>query len=180
MDRTSRPCEWSEPIRCLPIACAQFVFRLINRIRKTATTAATRTDPSPFRLETRSTLPLSKHDFIFHHSLWKHTIKGVSAFAIGLDFGTNSVRALVVRCSDGKELGSSVSPYPSGTQGVFLDPKDHHLARQNPKDYLVGLEKSVRSALLQAAQVRGFTAEQVVGIGVATTGSTVAASFGNT
>ena len=171
MDRTSRPCEWSEPIRCLPIACAQFVFRLINRIRKTATTAATRTDPSPFRLETRSTLPLSKHDFIFHHSLWKHTIRDVSAFAIGLDFGTNSARALVVRCSDGKELGSSVSHYPSGTQGVFLDPKDHHLARQNPKDYLVGLEKSVRSALLQAAQVRGFTPEQVVGIGVATTGS---------
>lgn len=95
----------------------------------------------------------------------------MSAFAIGLDFGTNSVRALVVRCSDGMELGSSVSHYPSGTQGVFLDPKDHQLARQNPKDYLVGLEKGVRSALRQAAQVRGFTAEQVVGIGVATTGS---------
>ena len=76
MDRTSRPCEWSEPIRCLPIACAQFVFRLINRIRKTATTAATRTDPSPFRLETRSTLtpptptpPSQKWKKIFKTSL---------------------------------------------------------------------------------------------------------------
>lgn len=61
-------------------------------------------------------------------------------FTLGIDYGTNSVRALVVRCSDGAELGSCVVNYPSGQQGVLLDPKDHHLARQHPGDYLFGLK----------------------------------------
>jgi L-ribulokinase len=92
-------------------------------------------------------------------------------FTLGLDYGTNSVRALVVRCADGKELGSAVVPYPSGHQGVLLDPKDHNLARQNPADHLFGLEKSVRAALAAARRKRGFSADRVVGIGVDTTGS---------
>lgn len=92
-------------------------------------------------------------------------------FTLGLDYGTNSVRALIVRCSDGAELGSAVVNYPSGTQGILLDPRDHHLARQHPGDYLFGLEKSVRAALAQAATKRGFSADRVVGIGVDTTGS---------
>ena len=53
-------------------------------------------------------------------------------FTIGVDFGTNSVRALVVRSSDGAEYGSRVVDYPSGAQGVLLDPMDGHLARQHP------------------------------------------------
>ena len=53
-------------------------------------------------------------------------------FTLGVDFGTNTVRALVVRSSDGAEYGSSVVDYPSGAQGVLLDPKDGHLARQHP------------------------------------------------
>jgi len=92
-------------------------------------------------------------------------------FTLGIDYGTNSVRALVVRCADGAELGSCVFNYPSGQQGVLLDPKDHHLARQHPGDYLVGLEKSVRGALAAAKKVRGFDARKVIGIGVDTTGS---------
>jgi len=93
------------------------------------------------------------------------------SFTLGIDYGTNSVRALVVRCADGAELGSCVVPYPSGRQGVLLDPKDHHLARQHPGDYLVGLEKSVRGALAAAKKQRGFAAAKIVGIGVDTTGS---------
>jgi L-ribulokinase len=93
------------------------------------------------------------------------------AFTIGIDYGTASVRALVVRVRDGAELGSAVIPYPSGKGGVLLDARDHHLARQNPSDYLFGLERSVRGALRAAKQVRGFSAAQVVGIGVDTTGS---------
>jgi L-ribulokinase len=38
-------------------------------------------------------------------------------YTVGLDFGTNSVRALVVRCSDGREVGTSVVPYPSRRPG---------------------------------------------------------------
>ena len=92
-------------------------------------------------------------------------------FTLGIDYGTNSVRALVVRCADGKELGSCVVNYPSGRQGVLLDARDHHLARQHPGDYLYGLKKSVRGALAQARKTRGFDPRKVAGLGVDTTGS---------
>jgi L-ribulokinase len=93
-------------------------------------------------------------------------------YTIGLDFGTNSVRALVVDVATGAELGTHVFPYPSGQRGILLDPNDPHLARQNPRDYLDGLAASVRGALAQAASHERFDAAQVIGIGVDTTGST--------
>src|SRR3954468_1205905 len=92
-------------------------------------------------------------------------------FTLGLDFGTNSVRALIVRCRDGAEFGSAVVNYPSGCEGVLLDHRDHNLARQHPGDYLFGLEKSVKAAVKEAAKKRGFSPDKIVGIGVATTGS---------
>jgi L-ribulokinase len=92
-------------------------------------------------------------------------------YTLGIDYGTNSVRALVVRCTDGAEISSCVVPYPSGKEGVLLDPRDHHLARQHPGDYLFGLEKSVRGALAAAKKSRGFSADKVIGLGVDTTGS---------
>ncbi len=92
-------------------------------------------------------------------------------FSIGVDFGTNSVRALIVRCSDGAEYGSSVVDYPSGVQGVLLDPKDGLLARQNPADYLIGLEKSLAGALVEATKKPDFDPANVIGIGVDSTGS---------
>jgi L-ribulokinase len=94
------------------------------------------------------------------------------AFTIGVDFGTSSVRALVVDCEDGRELGTRVFDYPSGDQGVLLDPKQPHLARQNPADYIEGLRESLRGALLDAERDPGFSRQLVVGIGVDTTGST--------
>ena len=95
-----------------------------------------------------------------------------SAFTVGVDYGTNSVRAVVVDCHDGRTVGTHVFAYPSGDQGVLLDPRDPHLARQNPADYLEGLRESVRGALSQAARHPGFSRADVVGIGVDTTGST--------
>jgi len=92
-------------------------------------------------------------------------------FSLGIDYGSNSVRALVVRCEDGAEFGSHVVNYPGGKEGILLDPKDHHLARQHPGDYLTGLELSVRGALAEAGKKRGFRADRVVGIGVDSTGS---------
>lgn len=92
-------------------------------------------------------------------------------YTLGIDYGTNSVRALVVRCADGAELGTCVVNYPSGQQGILLDPKDHHLARQHPADYLFGLEKSVKGALAAAKKTKGFNAARVIGLGVDTTGS---------
>jgi L-ribulokinase len=92
-------------------------------------------------------------------------------YTLGIDYGTNSVRSLIVRCSDGAELGTGIVNYPSGTQGILLDPKDHNVARQHPGDYLFGLEKSVKLALAQAKKTKGFDARKVIGIGVDTTGS---------
>ena len=92
-------------------------------------------------------------------------------FSLGVDFGTNSVRALVVRCSDGAEYGSRVVDYPSGAQGVLLDPKDGLLARQHPGDYLFSLEKSIAGALDEAGRKPDFDRSKVVGAGVDTTGS---------
>ncbi len=93
-------------------------------------------------------------------------------YAIGVDYGTNSVRALVVGCSDGREVGTAVFDYPSGDHGILLDPKDPHLARQNPADYVAGLEASVNAALAAAEKTAGFSRSDVIGIGVDTTGST--------
>lgn len=92
-------------------------------------------------------------------------------FALGVDYGTNSVRALVVRCSDGAEFGIGVSHYPSGENGILLDPLDDRVARQHPGDYLLGLEECVAIAMKQARQHPDFSTGQIVGIGVDTTGS---------
>jgi L-ribulokinase len=92
-------------------------------------------------------------------------------FTIGLDYGTNSARALVVDCRDGREIGSCVVGYPSGHQGILLDPADHNLARQHPADYLAVLEQAVAGALAEAAKTPGFAPDQVVGLGMDGTGS---------
>ena len=92
-------------------------------------------------------------------------------FTLGIDYGTNSVRALVVDVRNGRELGTAVINYPSGKEGILLDSRDHNLARQHPGDHLTGLEQSVRAALAQAAGDPSFSAAEVIGIGVDTTGS---------
>ena len=94
------------------------------------------------------------------------------AFTIGLDYGTNSVRAVVVDCENGRTIGTHVFDYPSGEAGVLVHPKDPHLARQNPADYLVGLRAATTGALEAADRTPGFSRAGVIGIGVDTTGST--------
>ncbi len=94
-------------------------------------------------------------------------------YALGLDFGTNSCRSLLVDLDSGGELGSSVFPYPSGILGILTDPSDPHLARQNPQDYLDGLIATVTGALSQARSADpAFDPAHVIGIGIDTTGST--------
>ncbi|HOK90450.1 MAG TPA: ribulokinase, partial [Candidatus Hydrogenedentes bacterium] len=93
-------------------------------------------------------------------------------FAIGIDFGTNSVRAVVADVATGEEVATAVFNYPSGQQGILVDDRDPDLARQHPADYLAGMESVVREAVNRAKETPGFTPEAVVGIGVDTTGST--------
>jgi L-ribulokinase len=93
-------------------------------------------------------------------------------YVIGLDFGTNSCRSLVVDVANGRELASHVFPYPSGKAGVITDPSDPNVARQNPADYILAIEATIRQALKKArARKRSFSADDIIGIGVDTTGS---------
>lgn len=95
-----------------------------------------------------------------------------ATYTIGLDYGTNSVRALLANTANGREVGTAVWGYENGTQGVLLG-RDPNLARQHPADYVKGAEIAIRKALADARKhVRGFSPAQVIGIGVDTTGST--------
>ncbi len=89
--------------------------------------------------------------------------------SIGLDFGTNSVRALLVDCADGRELATSVFHYTHGDMGVMIDASDPNVARQHPGDYIKGIVYTVKDVLDQAGPESGAS---VVGIGVDSTGST--------
>jgi L-ribulokinase len=94
-------------------------------------------------------------------------------YALGLDFGTNSCRALIVDLRDGREVADHVFPYPHGEQGVLTDDRDPNLARQHPDDYLVGARTCVRAAVQKArAGDRDFAPDRIAGVGIDTTGST--------
>jgi len=95
------------------------------------------------------------------------------AYAVGFDYGTNSVRCLIVDTSNGRELGTCVYEYETGEAGILLDAADHNVARQNPADYLKGVEVTVAGAIAEARKAEPrFDPKNIIGIGVDTTGST--------
>ncbi len=89
-------------------------------------------------------------------------------YVIGVDFGSDSVRALVVNTRTGKEEAEAVAYYQRWAQGLFCDPSKSQF-RQHPLDYIESLTECVTEAL---AQLPSEVANQVVGIGIDTTGST--------
>jgi len=94
-------------------------------------------------------------------------------YALGLDFGTNSVRALILDTRTGQELADAVADYPSGEAGVILDRKNDLVARQHPRDWLHSMTRAVKAILRAAKKKRKkFSPDQIVGIGIDTTGST--------
>ncbi len=96
----------------------------------------------------------------------------MNKYVLGLDFGTNSCRALIVEVSNGTELASSIFPYPSGENGIIVDSSNPHLARQNPADYLLGIEATIKDAIKNAKDIDSkFNPLDIIGIGVDTTGS---------
>jgi L-ribulokinase len=95
------------------------------------------------------------------------------AYAMGLDYGTNSVSCLIVDVTNGNEPGTAVYEYETGQAGIILDPSDHNLARQNPADYIKGAEVTIKEAIRQARKSDSkFDTNKIIGIGVDTTGST--------
>ena len=89
-------------------------------------------------------------------------------YVIGIDYGSDSVRSVIVNAQSGEEVGSAVFYYPRWKQGLFCDPAGNRF-RQHPLDYLEGLETSIAEALKEAPP---GTAAQVRAIAVDTTGST--------
>lgn len=89
-------------------------------------------------------------------------------YVIGVDFGTDSVRALIVNTQTGEEVASAVAYYKRWAQGLYCDPSKNQF-RQHPLDYIEGLTESIREVL---SQVSADVRSQVVGIGIDTTGST--------
>lgn len=96
----------------------------------------------------------------------------MSKYAIGLDFGTLSVRALMIDIHTGAEMATSVFEYPHGVMETAL-PSGRQLpigyALQHPQDYMTGLVQTVTDVMRQSKVLP----EEVVGIGVDFTASTV-------
>lgn len=90
----------------------------------------------------------------------------MSAYVIGVDYGTDSVRAVLIRTSDGAEIASEVFWYPRWKEGAFCDPGRNRY-RQHPLDHIEGLEHTVRAVVARS----GIPPEAVAGICIDTTGS---------
>jgi L-ribulokinase len=89
-------------------------------------------------------------------------------YTIGIDFGTDSVRAMVVDAADGEAVGSAVSAYSRWSRGEYCDPRGNRF-RQHPRDYIEGIEDAVKQAVAAAGKT---VAERIRGITIDTTGST--------
>jgi len=95
-------------------------------------------------------------------------MNGNQNLVIGIDYGTDSVRAIIVDAADGAEIASDVFYYPRWREGKYCDASRNQF-RQHPLDYIDGLEATVTGALAKAP--RG-TADKIRGISMDTTGST--------
>ena len=87
---------------------------------------------------------------------------------IGIDFGTDSVRAVVIDAGSGRELGTDVAWYPRWAAGRYCDPGRNQF-RQHPRDYIEGMESCVKGAMKKLGAKAG---QRVAAIGIDTTGST--------
>ena len=86
-------------------------------------------------------------------------------YAIGLDYGTLSVRALLLNIDTGKESAAAVYEYPHG-----IMTKGHDTwALQDPKDYLEGMQETIKAVMEQS----NVLSEEIVGIGIDVTASTI-------
>ena len=89
-------------------------------------------------------------------------------YVIGIDYGTDSVRSVIIDASNGNEISSSVFEYPRWKDGKYCDPEKNRF-RQHPADYIEGLENTVREALENAPEA---VAGNIAAISFDTTGST--------
>jgi L-ribulokinase len=89
-------------------------------------------------------------------------------FVIGVDFGTDSVRSILLNAGNGEEIVSSIFYYPRWKDGLYCDSHRNQF-RQHPLDYIEGLESTIKFCLKKAGNK---VAQKVVAISADTTGST--------
>jgi L-ribulokinase len=89
-------------------------------------------------------------------------------YVIGIDYGTDSVRSILVNAADGKEIADSVFYYPRWKQGKYCSPADNQF-RQHPFDYIEGLEYTIKELLSKSGSE---VANNIAAMSVDTTGST--------
>lgn len=94
--------------------------------------------------------------------------RNTKSYVIGIDYGTDSCRALIVDAATGEEAASAVSRYKRWAEGLYCTPAANRY-RQHPSDYIESLETSVRSAL---SQLPAGEKTAIRGICFDTTGST--------
>jgi L-ribulokinase len=90
------------------------------------------------------------------------------SYVIGVDFGTDSVRAVIFNAGNGQEITSAVFYYPRWKNQLYCNPEINQF-RQHPSDYTEGLEDTIKRCLLQAGS---SVAARIKAISVDTTGST--------
>ncbi len=91
-----------------------------------------------------------------------------SKYVIGLDFGTDSVRALLVDATTGKEIKTAVHLYKRWKEGKYCDPNKSQF-RQHPLDYIEGMEATIKQVV---SEVDEEVRKNIKGIAIDTTGST--------
>ena len=97
-------------------------------------------------------------------------------YVLGLDFGTDNVRALIVDPANGKEMGTAVEDYPRWKDGLYCNLKIDQF-RQHPSDYLEAMIKVVKEVIRDASKKKGIKniGSKIIGLGIDTTGSTIVA-----
>ncbi|MHC1692876.1 MAG: ribulokinase [Sphaerochaetaceae bacterium] len=94
-------------------------------------------------------------------------VKKGEHYVLGADFGSDSVRVVVIDAADGSMAGSSVSYYPRWKAGLYCNPKRNQF-RQHPLDYVESFQEAVKQTLVEIPRI----ASKIRGICVDTTGST--------
>jgi L-ribulokinase len=89
-------------------------------------------------------------------------------YVIGVDYGTDSVRSIIVDARNGNEIATSVFFYPRWKQGLYCDAANNQF-RQHPLDYVEGLEYTIKDCLHKAGE---SVAQNIKAISIDTTGST--------
>ena len=91
-----------------------------------------------------------------------------ATYVFGVDFGTDSVRSILINTSTGEEIAASSFTYPRWKQGLYCDPSKNEY-RQHPLDHMEGIEFTIKDCLKKS---KNISPDQVKAIGIGTTGST--------